>query len=104
MVEVSLVSSRRHARLLGGVFALSLIACGGDSPGGGAGSAAGAGGGNPQDSGVVDGSFIDTTLSCGNGKLDSGEACDDGNAATGHDARLKEFHVSAVTGGRDALG
>jgi 2-isopropylmalate synthase len=26
------------------------------------------------------------------------------NAATGHDARLKEFHVSAVTGGRDALG
>jgi 2-isopropylmalate synthase len=26
------------------------------------------------------------------------------NAATGHDARLKEYHVSAVTGGRDALG
>ena len=26
------------------------------------------------------------------------------NAATGHEARLKEFHVSAVTGGRDALG
>jgi 2-isopropylmalate synthase len=26
------------------------------------------------------------------------------NAAIGHDARLKEFHVSAVTGGRDALG
>jgi 2-isopropylmalate synthase len=26
------------------------------------------------------------------------------NAATGHDARLREFHVSAVTGGRDALG
>ena len=26
------------------------------------------------------------------------------NAATGHDARLKEFHVRAVTGGRDALG
>src|SRR5205085_11898550 len=26
------------------------------------------------------------------------------NAATGYEARLKEFHVSAVTGGRDALG
>ena len=26
------------------------------------------------------------------------------NAAIGHDARLREFHVSAVTGGRDALG
>jgi len=26
------------------------------------------------------------------------------NAATGHEARLREFHVSAVTGGRDALG
>jgi 2-isopropylmalate synthase len=26
------------------------------------------------------------------------------NAATEHDARLKEYHVSAVTGGRDALG
>ena len=26
------------------------------------------------------------------------------NAATGHDARLKEYHVRAVTGGRDALG
>jgi 2-isopropylmalate synthase len=26
------------------------------------------------------------------------------NAATGRDARLKEYHVSAVTGGRDALG
>src|SRR5829696_743335 len=26
------------------------------------------------------------------------------NAATGYDARLKEYHVSAVTGGRDALG
>jgi 2-isopropylmalate synthase len=26
------------------------------------------------------------------------------NAATGSDARLKEYHVSAVTGGRDALG
>ncbi len=25
-------------------------------------------------------------------------------AAVGYDARLKEFHVSAVTGGRDALG
>jgi 2-isopropylmalate synthase len=26
------------------------------------------------------------------------------NAAVGHDGRLKEYHVSAVTGGRDALG
>ena len=26
------------------------------------------------------------------------------NAATGHEARLKEYHVNAVTGGRDALG
>jgi 2-isopropylmalate synthase len=26
------------------------------------------------------------------------------NAAVGRDARLKEYHVSAVTGGRDALG
>ena len=26
------------------------------------------------------------------------------NAATGHEARLREFHVNAVTGGRDALG
>src|SRR5437667_5145148 len=26
------------------------------------------------------------------------------NAATNHEARLKEYHVSAVTGGRDALG
>jgi 2-isopropylmalate synthase len=26
------------------------------------------------------------------------------NAATGQEARLKEYHVSAVTGGRDALG
>jgi 2-isopropylmalate synthase len=25
-------------------------------------------------------------------------------AAVGYDARLKEYHVSAVTGGRDALG
>ena len=26
------------------------------------------------------------------------------NAALGHEARLREYHVSAVTGGRDALG
>ena len=26
------------------------------------------------------------------------------NAATGHEGRLKEYHVSAITGGRDALG
>jgi 2-isopropylmalate synthase len=47
------------------------------------------------------------------GELGSGSFTGDGpvdaffsaiNAATGHDARLREFHVSAVTGGRDALG
>ncbi len=47
------------------------------------------------------------------GSVESGSFTGDGpvdaffsaiNAATGHDARLKEFHVSAVTGGRDALG
>jgi 2-isopropylmalate synthase len=47
------------------------------------------------------------------GTVESGSFTGDGpvdaffsaiNAATGHDARLKEFHVSAVTGGRDALG
>ena len=47
------------------------------------------------------------------GNVESGSFTGDGpvdaffsaiNAATGHDARLKEFHVSAVTGGRDALG
>jgi 2-isopropylmalate synthase len=47
------------------------------------------------------------------GELGSGSFTGDGpidaffsaiNAATGREARLKEFHVSAVTGGRDALG
>ena len=47
------------------------------------------------------------------GSIESGSFTGDGpvdaffsaiNAATGHDARLKEYHVSAVTGGRDALG
>ena len=47
------------------------------------------------------------------GSVESGSFTGDGpvdaffsaiNAATGHDARLKEYHVSAVTGGRDALG
>jgi 2-isopropylmalate synthase len=47
------------------------------------------------------------------GTVESGSFTGDGpvdaffsaiNAATGHDARLKEYHVSAVTGGRDALG
>jgi 2-isopropylmalate synthase len=53
------------------------------------------------------------TVRLPDGKLGSGSFTGDGpvdayfsaiNAATGHDARLKEFHVSAVTGGRDALG
>jgi 2-isopropylmalate synthase len=48
-----------------------------------------------------------------NGEVESGSFTGDGpvdaffsaiNAAVGRDARLKEFHVSAVTGGRDALG
>ena len=47
------------------------------------------------------------------GAVESGSFTGDGpvdaffsaiNAATGHDARLREYHVSAVTGGRDALG
>jgi 2-isopropylmalate synthase len=47
------------------------------------------------------------------GRLSEGSFTGDGpvdaffsaiNAATGHEARLKEYHVSAVTGGRDALG
>jgi 2-isopropylmalate synthase len=53
------------------------------------------------------------TVRMPDGSLGSGSFTGDGpvdaffsaiNAATGHDARLKEFHVSAVTGGRDALG
>jgi 2-isopropylmalate synthase len=53
------------------------------------------------------------TVRLPDGSLGSGSFTGDGpvdaffsaiNAATGHDARLKEFHVSAVTGGRDALG
>ena len=48
-----------------------------------------------------------------NGETESGSFTGDGpidaffsalNAATHHEARLKEFAVSAVTGGRDALG
>ena len=47
------------------------------------------------------------------GEVESGSFTGDGpidaffsalNAATNHEARLREFHVSAVTGGRDALG
>jgi 2-isopropylmalate synthase len=53
------------------------------------------------------------TVRMPDGSLGSGSFTGDGpvdaffsaiNAATGHDARLKEYHVSAVTGGRDALG
>ena len=48
-----------------------------------------------------------------NGEVEAGSFTGDGpidaffsalNAATNHEARLKEYHVSAVTGGRDALG
>ncbi len=45
---------------------------------------------------VVNGSFT------GDGPVDAFFSAI--NAATGYEARLKEFHVSAVTGGRDALG
>jgi 2-isopropylmalate synthase len=47
------------------------------------------------------------------GEVESGSFTGDGpvdaffsalNAAVGHEARLREYHVSAVTGGRDALG
>jgi 2-isopropylmalate synthase len=53
------------------------------------------------------------TVRMPDGSLESGSFTGDGpvdaffsaiNTAIGHDARLKEFHVSAVTGGRDALG
>jgi 2-isopropylmalate synthase len=45
---------------------------------------------------VVEGSFT------GDGPVDAFFSAI--NSATGHEARLKEYHVSAVTGGRDALG
>jgi 2-isopropylmalate synthase len=48
------------------------------------------------DGAVVQGSFT------GDGPVDAFFSAI--NAATGCDARLKEYHVSAVTGGRDALG
>jgi len=48
------------------------------------------------DGDVVEGSFT------GDGPVDAFFSAI--NAATGHEARLKEYHVSAVTGGRDALG
>jgi 2-isopropylmalate synthase len=53
------------------------------------------------------------TVRLPDGEVGSGSFTGDGpvdaffsaiNAATGHDARLREYHVSAVTGGRDALG
>jgi 2-isopropylmalate synthase len=53
------------------------------------------------------------TVRMPDGTVESGSFTGDGpvdaffsaiNAATGHDARLREYHVSAVTGGRDALG
>src|SRR5262245_2846327 len=53
------------------------------------------------------------TVRMPDGAVESGSFTGDGpvdaffsaiNAAVGHDARLREYHVSAVTGGRDALG
>ncbi len=48
------------------------------------------------DGALADGSFT------GDGPVDAFFSAI--NAATGHEARLKEYHVSAVTGGHDALG
>jgi 2-isopropylmalate synthase len=53
------------------------------------------------------------TVRMPDGSVESGSFTGDGpvdaffsaiNAATGHEGRLREYHVSAVTGGRDALG
>jgi 2-isopropylmalate synthase len=49
-----------------------------------------------QDGSVESGSFT------GDGPVDAFFSAI--NAAVGYDARLREYHVSAVTGGRDALG
>ncbi|HKP56430.1 MAG TPA: DUF4215 domain-containing protein [Polyangiales bacterium] len=68
---------------MGVLFALCLIACGGRSPGDGP-DGPGNGGGIQPDSGT-DGAVdadVDTS-SCGNGKRESVEACDDGNTSSG---------------------
>jgi 2-isopropylmalate synthase len=61
----------------------------------------------------VRGPLAHVTVRMPGGELAEGSFTGDGpidaffsalNAATGHEARLKEYHVSAVTGGRDALG
>jgi 2-isopropylmalate synthase len=61
----------------------------------------------------VRGPLAHVTVRMPDGELADGSFTGDGpidaffsalNAATGHEARLKEYHVSAVTGGRDALG
>jgi len=51
--------------------------------------------------GLPDGRLVDGSFT-GDGPVDAFFSAI--NAATGHEARLKEYHVSAVTGGRDALG
>jgi 2-isopropylmalate synthase len=57
--------------------------------------------------------FAEVAVRLPGGDLSEGSFTGDGpvdaffsalNDAVGHDARLKEYHVSAVTGGRDALG
>jgi 2-isopropylmalate synthase len=57
--------------------------------------------------------FAEVAVRLPGGELSEGSFTGDGpvdaffsalNDAVGHDARLKEYHVSAVTGGRDALG
>jgi 2-isopropylmalate synthase len=57
--------------------------------------------------------FAEVAVRIPGGELAEGSFTGDGpvdaffsaiNDAVGHDARLKEYHVSAVTGGRDALG
>src|SRR5262245_66055741 len=81
MMEVSCVSCERtsYARVLGVLFTLCLIACSSSSP-----DDPGTGGGNQQDSGAMDAApDADTRSSCGDGKLQSPEACDDGNTSSG---------------------
>jgi 2-isopropylmalate synthase len=61
----------------------------------------------------VRGPLARVTVRMPDGELADGSFTGDGpidaffsalNAATGHEGRLREYHVSAVTGGRDALG
>ncbi len=65
-----------------GVKPNATTGSGGSGPGSGNGGSNGTGGNHPFDGGSVD---LPTTITmtCGNGKLDPGEACDDGNPGGG---------------------